>query len=379
MWDRVGRTMASKPPPAKDSARTVALPANAQARQTARIGLAIALVLLSVWVAWEFIAPLGWAAVITLTTWPAYRKFVQLIPAAPSSVIAPLLFTLILGVVLFIPIAFALHQFAQESQVLAKALAHYRQNGIPVPELLAKIPWSEHAIRWWSANLSEPAVAAEWLGGRNDTQSDIAWTRSLGGQFVYRLFLFFTALMGVFVLLRSGAWIGDRVLETADRLLGDPGERLASKMAETIRGIVHGTVTVAIAEGLIIGFGYFAAGVPNPLLLSLLTMAFAMVPLGAWVVFTGAALLLLLQGGSLLAAAGVVGFGAVVMVIGDTVIWPALVGNRARLPFLVALIGIFGGLQAFGLIGLFVGPMILGALWTVWREWVVPPKSAIVR
>ena len=92
-------------------------------------------------------------------------------------------------------------------------------------------------------------------------------------------------------------------------------------------------------------------------------------------VFTGAALVLLLEGGSLVAAASVFGFGAIVMLIGDTVIWPALVGSHARLPFLVALIGIFGGLQAFGLIGLFLGPMILAALWTVWREWVVPPRS----
>ena len=52
-------------------------------------------------------------------------------------------------------------------------------------------------------------------------------------------------------------------------------------------------------------------------------------------------------------------------------IWAALVGSAARLPFLVALIGIFGGLQAFGLIGLFLGPVILAALLTVWREWLM--------
>ena len=84
-----------------------------------------------------------------------------------------------------------------------------------------------------------------------------------------------------------------------------------------------------------------------------------MVPFGAWIVFTTAALLLAFQGGSVFAATGVFFFGAVVMVIGDTFVWPTLVGNQARLPFLAALIGIFGGLQTFGLIGLFIGPMIL--------------------
>jgi predicted PurR-regulated permease PerM len=101
-----------------------------------------------------------------------------------------------------------------------------------------------------------------------------------GAQLAHRLFLFFVALVGVFVLLRDGAWIGNRVLESADRLLGDPGERLASKMADTVRGIVNGTVVVAVGEGILIGVAYVLAGVPNPMLFALLTMAFAMVPLG---------------------------------------------------------------------------------------------------
>ena len=65
------------------------------------------------------------------------------------------------------------------------------------------------------------------------------------------------------------------------------------------------------------------------------------------------------------------------MLVGDMFVWPNLVGNQARLPFLAALIGIFGGLQTFGLIGLFIGPMILGALWIVWREWLLrsPPSE----
>jgi predicted PurR-regulated permease PerM len=130
-----------------------------------------------------------------------------------------------------------------------------------------------------------------------------------------------------------------------------------------------------VAEGVIIGSAYLMAGVPNPLLFALLTIAFAMIPLGAWVVFTSAALLLVVQGGSVFAATAVFFFGAFVMVIGDMFVWPNLVGNQARLPFLAALIGIFGGLQTFGLIGLFVGPMILGALWIVWREWLLRSPS----
>ena len=129
-------------------------------------------------------------------------------------------------------------------------------------------------------------------------------------------------------------------------------------------------MAVALAEAAIIGIGFVLAGVPHPLLFAVLTMAFAMLPFGAWAAFTAAALVLLFHGGSLLAAAGVFGFGATVMLIGDNFIQPALVGGTTRLPFLLALIGIFGGLRTFGLIGLFLGPVIMTAVLTVLREWV---------
>ena len=146
-------------------------------------------------------------------------------------------------------------------------------------------------------------------------------------------------------------------------------------MVETIRGTVNGTILIAVVEGALIGVVYFIAGVPHALLFTLLTMAFAMVPFGAWAMFTSASILLLLQGGSALAAASVFVVGAVVMIVGDLFVWAALVGGAARLPFLLALIGIFGGLQAFGLIGLFLGPVILAALLTVWKEWLMPVPS----
>jgi predicted PurR-regulated permease PerM len=61
------------------------------------------------------------------------------------------------------------------------------------------------------------------------------------------------------------------------------------------------------------------------------------------------------------------------MLAGDHFVWPTLVGGSARLPFLFAFVGIFGGLAAFGLIGLFLGPVIMAALLTVWREWIFRP------
>ena len=93
-----------------------------------------------------------------------------------------------------------------------------------------------------------------------------------------------------------------------------------------------------------------------------------MLPLGAWIAFGTAAVALVLTGGPILAAAAIVGWGAVVMLIGDNLVQPALIGGAVRLPFLWTLLGILGGLETFGLIGLFLGPVLMAALLTIWRQ-----------
>jgi predicted PurR-regulated permease PerM len=170
--------------------------------------------------------------------------------------------------------------------------------------------------------------------------------------------------------------MASRIMETADRILGDPGERLASKVVEAARGTVNGAMIIAVVDGVLIGIGYVIAGVHSPLLFAVLTAAFALMPFGAWIAFTAASLLLLLEGGSGWAALGVFSWGAVIMLTCDHFLWPVLVGGVVRLPFLLALIGIFGGLETFGLIGLVLGPIIMAVLLTVWREWLVDPRPA---
>jgi hypothetical protein len=172
-----------------------------------------------------------------------------------------------------------------------------------VPAWVAQLPIAgEYLDHWWQTNLSNPKVMVEWLRGIN-IESITAWISALGGALLHRLFLFLVTMIALFLVLRDGAWLADRVLATTDLLLGDPGERLASKIADAIRGAVRGTVAVAIADGIILGMAYILAGVPQPLLFAVLTMAFAMVPFGAWVVVASATLILLIHGSSLWSAA----------------------------------------------------------------------------
>ncbi|MCK1384249.1 AI-2E family transporter [Bradyrhizobium sp. 21] len=378
MTDRL-KSGASKKPPLKkidggNAAEQKPLPTGAAARMNARVVLALALLALALWTAAGFLPALIWAAILATSLWPAYIKFATRITSSPSSP-AALVFTLVVALILFTPMSLAIYQIAQQGDLLVGWLKRAGESGIDVPDWLARLPIAAESLQqWWRSNLSDPKAATEWLKSINaDNASDLF--RTFGGQLLHRLFLLFFSLVALFVLLRNGRSIAGRVLETCDRLFGEAGEGLAEKMVDAVRGTVNGTVLVAAGEGLLIGVGYLVAGVPQAIVFTILTTAFAMLPFGAWLAFTTAALVLVSGGGSGLAAAGVFIWGAIVMFAGDHFVWPTLVGDSARLPFLFAFIGIFGGLAAFGLLGLFLGPVIMSALLVVWREWIFRPVT----
>ena len=144
---------------------------------------------------------------------------------------------------------------------------------------------AEAVQQWWRENLADPKSATGWLQSINaDKASD--FVKTFGGQLLHRLFMFFVALIALFIMLRNGRSIAQQFLMTSDRIFGDPGEGLVEKMVDAIRGTVNGTVVVAVAEGLLIGAAYVIAGVPNPLLFTVLTIAFALLPFGAWAAFS---------------------------------------------------------------------------------------------
>jgi predicted PurR-regulated permease PerM len=353
------------------------LPMRPGTRSAARTALALALVAAALWTARDFLPALIWAAMLAIALWPLYGRVTEQISGGPSGVSA-LLFTGAVAVVVFLPVALVSYQVVQQSDVLGAWIAHARESGVAVPDWVARLPIGAGAVEaWWRENLTRPESAAAWLQRMHaDT---IATT--LGGELMHRGFMLLVSLGALFVILRHGQRVAGQLLTAADRIFGDPGEGLVERTVDAIRGTMSGTVVVAVAEGLIIGAGYVLAGVPDPALFTVLTIAFAMVPFGAWAAFAAAAVTLVVSGGSGVAAASLFAWGAAIMLAGDHFVWPLLVGGAARLPFLFAFIGIFGGLASFGLVGLFLGPVIMAAVLTIWREWVMktdrrkPPAS----
>ena len=155
------------------------------------------------------------------------------------------------------------------------------------------------------------------------------------------------------------------------RAFGARGERSGRQMVASVHGTVDGLVLVGLGEGVLLGVAYAVAGAPHPTLFGGQTAVAAMIPFCA-VIAIGLAAALVLAQGSTVAAIALFVFGMIVVFAADHFVRPVLIGGATKLPFLWVLLGILGGVEAWGLLGLFVGPAIMAALILLWREWTAP-------
>ena len=125
--------------------------------------------------------------------------------------------------------------------------------------------------------------------------------------------------------------------------------------------------------GLLAGIAYAVAGLPVPALLGAATALLALIPFGAPVVWVPAGLAPLFQG-NWLAGGGILLWGMLVVSWVDNLIRPMVISASTRVPFLLVFFGVVGGAMAFGLIGLFIGPVVLSVLLTLWKEWAAPAE-----
>jgi predicted PurR-regulated permease PerM len=135
------------------------------------------------------------------------------------------------------------------------------------------------------------------------------------------------------------------------------------------RAVVYGLLVTAVVQGAIAGIGYAVIGLTAPVLLGVLTGILSIVPLvGTAIVWVPVAIWLMVSG-HLIKGIILLGWGALLVHPPENVLRPLLISNATRVPFLLVMFGALGGLAAFGLIGLFVGPVVLAIAMAVWREW----------
>lgn len=337
-------------------------------RRLVNLGLTLFIVLLAGLVLWHFLLPLAWAAVIALASWPLFERIRAGLRG--RNTLAAAVTTLLVSVVLIGPLGWLMLLLGQELHRLADFLAATNAQGLPAPVWLAHLPWfGAEAQRLWSEVLSQPQGLSHYLqsalAGRVAFLSN--WLRDLSLQIGHRLLIFAFMLLSLFFFYRDGPQLIRQSDAVGARWLGPRWALYAGTIPGAVRATVNGLVLVGLAEGFLLGIAYALAGVASPVLWGFVTAILAVIPFGAPLAFTGVALALLVQG-SALTALLIFGWGMLVVFVADHFVRPLIIGGATRLPFLLVLFGILGGVESMGLVGLFLGPVLMVLLATLWRE-----------
>lgn len=347
------------------------VPATPYLQAAARIMLSLALLGLGLFLLAGFLRALVWALVLAIALWPLLARLRASFPKTHGGAILPALVTALVALAILFPILLLGIEAAREAQTIIAYTKAAEQNGIPVPDFVARLPYGAQAVSaWWNANLAHAGWARDALE-HLDTASNRELTRNLGAGLIHRIVLFLTCLLALFFLFRDGERLTEQCLTASHRLFGPHGERIARQMVASVHGTLAGLVLVGIGEGILLGIVYAIAGVPHPILFGAFTGIAAMLPFGAAFAFCSAALLLVANG-ALVPAIAVIVAGLIVLFLADHVVRPALIGGSTQMPFLWVLLGILGGVETLGLLGLFVGPAVMAALVLLWRDFTQP-------
>lgn len=337
----------------------------------------LCVVALAAYVARDFLVPVMWAAILAIATWRLYLRLRRML--GKHNVLASALATLIVATVFLAPLLAALREISKLVPEAAVFITHANAQGVPPPAILGRIPLAGPAIHsWWSNTLALPHGIAQVFSGlpvqRLTGAGDLL--KIYGARAFHGLVHFGFTILCLFFLYLNGLVLRAQIAAIGARYLGaERWQRYARNAVLAIQSTVNGLVLVGLAEGVLIGVSYWIAGLPSPIVWAALTAALAIIPFGAPIAYLAAAAFLAASGNAS-GAIGVAAWGSVVLFVADHFVRPRLIGEATRMPFLLVLFGIFGGVEAFGLVGLFAGPAAMALFITLWRE---PYEDAVSR
>ncbi|MFZ0710181.1 MAG: AI-2E family transporter, partial [Terrimicrobiaceae bacterium] len=346
------------------------LPANPVAR-----GLLVLILAAGVYFFHGFLLPVLAALIIGFASWPLYVRLVRAC-GGRTPLAASIALTVIL-VVLVVPFAILLSYGVNEVTSWVAWLVEANRQGVPVPRSVEATPFLGHWLAEnWQLYLGEPRALGEvvqFLSGEHIGNIS-RWVLATGrGAFDLLLFVLFM-MITLFFVYKDGTKLVGQLDRIGERALPSRWHRFSRVVPATVSSTVTGMTLIAVGEGIVLGIAYRIAGVPSAFLLGVITGFMALIPGGAPLSVTLVSLYLVASG-SPLAAVALFAWGAIELFIVDKTLRPSLVGGPIRLPFLPTLFGLIGGVKTMGLVGLFVGPVLMALLVAIWREWLLTAQS----
>lgn len=327
-----------------------------------------------------FLVPVLAATIIAFASWPLSRSVERGLGIDRTTTAA--LFVVVIVLFLVVPLALALLYAFRELQHWISWVFAVNAYGAAAPQWMTELPrigsWIDEQ---WTRHVGRPGAIAELVQlTSGNTIASIYRSALAAGTIAFHLALnLLFMLVALFVFYRDGQRIAAQIDVIGARILPVRWERLSRVVPLTISATVTGMALIAMGEGVILGIAYWIAGVPSPVTLGVITGIMALIPGGAPLCFTLVSIYLAASGSAL---AGVLLFlwGSIELFVVDKTIRPVLVGGPVKMPFLPTFFGLVGGVKTMGIVGLFVGPVLMALLVAIWREWLReirnPPQTS---
>ncbi|WP_133127018.1 AI-2E family transporter [Legionella nagasakiensis] len=331
------------------------------------IGLTISIVALALFIIHRFIPSLLWAAIIVIATYPVYQRWCRFLGERHN--VAAFLFTLILALLLILPVSWLVTLAVKEIQLFFNYLQKINREGGQAPTFFQDFPIiGNELVAYWNEHVGSPGNVKYFLSNLHLSLTPASYyIKQIGVNIAHRGFQLGFTLLCLFFFYRDGHKLFQQINHIGELCLGKRWFRYMDRLPLALRATVNGTIVVGIGVGILMGICYGLVGFPGPTLTGFITAFAAMIPFVVPIVFTVVALILFANG-SMIAAIIVIVWGTVVMFVADHFVKPVLIGGAIQLPFLAVLFGILGGVETLGLLGLFVGPIIMVLFITLWHE-----------
>ncbi|WP_165541343.1 AI-2E family transporter [Acinetobacter sp. ANC 4862] len=330
-------------------------------------GLFFILLFLSFNVLKYFIVPVLWAAIIAYMTWPWYQ-WIYRKSGSRATLSATIMISLII-LLIGIPLTFGIFMLQHEGRNLYYELQKQVFSGhLNVPQFIRDLPFigKEISRTLNDINTNPNSIVQNvsiWIQGHLNYGRFVL--NEIGKNIVKLCF----AVLSLFFFYRDGQTILNQVSKALEMIIGPRIHHYLDTISETTRAVVYGVGLTAVAQAILAGLSYFVAGVPNPMVLTIVTFLLALIPFGTPIAYGSVALWLFSQGQTM-EAIGVMVWGVCIVSTSDNVIRPLVISGATQIPFLLIMFGVLGGIASFGLVGLFIGPVILAVLLAIWREWL---------
>lgn len=342
-------------------------------RDTLAVVFLFALIAASIWILLPFLGPMVWATMIVVATWPFMLRLQRWLLGRRW--LAVMGMTLLLLATFALPFSIAIFAFVENFKEITTwitSLSYFTLSA--PPDWLGKLPmigpriasnWQKYA----ALNHEElETTLAPYLGGT------MRWLAGQIGEIGWLLANIGLTVLVAAVLYAKGEPAAAMALQFGARLAGERGEHAVRLAGQAIRRVALGVVVTALVQAVFGGIGLAIVGVPFAVILTAVMFFLAIVQVGVgpvllcavgWFYWTGSA-----TSGTVLL------IWTVIVVSIDNVLRPILIKQGVDLPMLLIIVGVIGGLLAFGLIGVFVGPVVLAVAYTLFMAWIEDGRTA---